>query len=984
MNSSNPCCIRLLGTPLVVAGGGQPITGRAVQRHRIALLALLTLGPGQGLSRERLLGHLWPESDPDRARHLLNQAIYQLRKALGEDAITSTGEELRLNEERVCADAVQFGRARALGDHATAVALYQGPFLDGFYLNEAVEFERWVERERSRLAGEFAKSLETLAEAAEADHDLRGAADWWRRRTDQDPFDSRVALRLMQALEADGNHAGALQHAMQHARLLREELEIAPAPEIAAFVDRLRTTATDSPSLTTRRRGVAAETQSHSRPWSAATVHPAPQTRSTETSPIDVLATPARAPTPSAGPKRHTLAITALTAAVAVLLMIWVASGTDDRWLHDEALPAIERYLDVADWESAYALAREAETRLPGNREVAELWPRIAWTVTIESEPEGATVLRQSYASGSTKWEVLGRTPLQGVRMPYGLSRIRLELDGYRPVLRALGGAHINWQELGPMDPDHVLVGPEMYRLDSAAVLPPDMVRVPGGVFLIGSDSVPVSDFLLGQYEVTNAEFKHFVDAGGYRRADLWDPIILRGETVPWPEAVAQFVDRTGRPGPSTWEAGYFPADEDDFPVSGVSWYEAAAFARFTGRELPTAHHWQHALANSMFPWLLPASNFASQRPRPVHQSTAMSHVGAFDLTGNVREWTATTIGSERVILGGSWTDPYYIAGTTDVSARPEDRSAGNGIRLAVTPDDPKIAAKLRAPIRKRATAAPVVTASPVTDDLYGAFSRIFDYDRSALDAVVESMDTTRLWIRERIALDAGYGAQRMPLHLYRPATGTPPYQTIVYWPGWDTFWLNDADVYFAKQVDFIVKSGRAVAFPIFRGTFERRVGDARRRPAFGTAEYRDNTVHTIKEMRRTVDYLETRSEIDGEAIAFFGYSWGGVNGPLAIAQEPRFRAAVIQIGLLPPMAATPEVDPINSLPRVRVPTLMFSGEFDPIVPRENRERYFALIGTPTAQKRHVIAIGGHFVPRELVIRETLDWLDRYLGRVER
>jgi dienelactone hydrolase len=136
--------------------------------------------------------------------------------------------------------------------------------------------------------------------------------------------------------------------------------------------------------------------------------------------------------------------------------------------------------------------------------------------------------------------------------------------------------------------------------------------------------------------------------------------------------------------------------------------------------------------------------------------------------------------------------------------------------------------------------------------------------------------------------------------------------------------------------------------------------------------------------LRRTVDYLETRADINAAAIGFFGYSWGGVNGPVALAQEPRLRVAVIQIGLLPPMAATPEVDPVNALPRVRVPTLMFSSEFDSMVPMENSNRYFSLIGTSPAQKRRVIAIGGHFIPRALVIRESLDWLDKHLGPVSR
>jgi dienelactone hydrolase len=250
------------------------------------------------------------------------------------------------------------------------------------------------------------------------------------------------------------------------------------------------------------------------------------------------------------------------------------------------------------------------------------------------------------------------------------------------------------------------------------------------------------------------------------------------------------------------------------------------------------------------------------------------------------------------------------------------------------------------------------------------------------LNAVLEVTHPTRVWVRERIQLDAAYGAEKMLLHLYLPTNAEPPYQTVVYWPGWDTFGLDDVDEYFAKQLDFIVKSGRAVAFPVYSGTFERRVGNVRTRPDFDTAAYRDNMINGIKDMRRAIDYLETRSDIDSETLAFFGYSWGGVNGPTALAQEPRLRVAVIDIGLLPPMATIPEVDPVNALPRVRVPLLMLSGEFDAMVPVANARRYFELLGTAPADKRHVVAVGGHFIPRAVVIRETIDWLDQRLGAV--
>jgi formylglycine-generating enzyme required for sulfatase activity/dienelactone hydrolase len=652
------------------------------------------------------------------------------------------------------------------------------------------------------------------------------------------------------------------------------------------------------------------------------------------------------------------------------------------RWLANRALPAVEDALNSADYEVAWAVVRDIERRIPDSPELARLWPRISWRVTLRSEPDGARVFRQGYGAPDDEWEDLGVTPLVGIRVPHGLSRLRFERQGYRPLVRALGGAHFNWAELGPGNPDALLVGPDIFRLDPEDALPSDMVRVEGWRMTIDGREVVVKDFFLDRHEVTNAAFKAFVDEGGYERKELWDPIVVRGAPVPWDEAMKLFVDGAGRPGPATWEAGTYREGEDDYPVSGVSWYEAAAFARFAARELPTAHHWQQALANAMFPWLLPASNFGGQGPRAVTSSRSMTHVGAYDMTGNVREWTSSRIGNQRIILGGSWHDPYYVAGTEDTAARPEDRTPGNGMRLALTADEPAVAARLHEPVETRTTVS-VNSPPPVSDDIYAAYRRVFDYDEKPLNASVGGADRGRLWTRERIEVDAGYGTERLPINLYVPTSGSPPFQAVVYWPGWDTFALSDADEYFERLVDFLVKSGRVVAFPVFKGTFERRLPQARR-PPFDSFEYRDNAIETVKDLRRAVDYLNTRSEIDREALAFVGYSWGGVNGPLALAIEPRLKVSVIVTGLLPLMPSIPEVDPVNALPRVRQPTLLLSGKFDAMVPLDNARRYFALLGTPADDKRHVLADGGHVIPRELLIRETVGWLDRHLGRPRR
>ncbi|MGE3841117.1 MAG: protein kinase [Vicinamibacterales bacterium] len=695
----------------------------------------------------------------------------------------------------------------------------------------------------------------------------------------------------------------------------------------------------------------------------------------------------AGAPSPTVVPARRSRspAVSVLAGLAAVVIaagVSWYSTrGVDAGWLNAEALPSIERHLNVADFESAYAVVRQIQTRMPESPELAELWNRLSWRVTIPSDPPGAKVFRRGYNSTEGPWEELGVTPLENVRIPFGLSRLRFELDGYQPLERAIGGAHLNWEELSRADLDGLLVGPDAYRLEpDGGAAPPEKVRVSGWSLAAGGETVRTEDFLIGRHEVTNAQYKTFVDANGYGRPELWEPPVMKGRTLSWDEAKALFVDRTGRPGPATWVAGDYPEGEGAFPVSGVSWYEAAAYARFKGEELPTARHWQRALAVAMFPWLLPISNFGGQGARAVTDSRAMTHVGAYDMTGNVREWTATRIGDERVILGGSWNDPYYIADARETAAPPWDRSTGNGFRLAVTRDEPAVAARLREPIQRTAVPSALEQA-PVSDAVYAAYGRVFDYQHGPLNASVDGVSRTRIWTRERIHFDAGYGNERVVLHLYLPTSGSAPYPTVVYWPGWDTFGLDDVDLYFGRQLDFLVKSGRAVAFPIYKGIFERSLGNSRLRPPFNTAEYRDNAIDGVKDLRRTIDYLETRSDIDARTLTYFGYSWGGVNGPLALAHEPRLRTAIIDIGMLPGMANTPEVDPVNALPRVRQPTLMLSGEFDALIPMDNANRYFALLGAPASDKRHVVALGGHFIPRDLLIRESLDWLDKYSRR---
>jgi DNA-binding SARP family transcriptional activator/TolB-like protein len=238
--------IEVLGNPVLRRPDG-PVTGRAAYRRRIALLAILAAARGRPVGRERLIGLLWPEQPAESARHALSEALYVLRKELGEETFVSHGDEVALNPQHVGSDLDDFERELEEGRPEGAVRLYRGPFLEGFYVSDAADFERWVEGERDRLARARARALQGLAEEAEAAERHFAAAEWWRKVAADDPFSSRLALRLMRALRAAGEHAAALRHAAAHTELLRGELGVAPDPELSAFVERLRAEAVPRP-----------------------------------------------------------------------------------------------------------------------------------------------------------------------------------------------------------------------------------------------------------------------------------------------------------------------------------------------------------------------------------------------------------------------------------------------------------------------------------------------------------------------------------------------------------------------------------------------------------------------------------------------------------------------------------------------------------------------------------------------------------------
>jgi len=262
-------------------------------------------------------------------------------------------------------------------------------------------------------------------------------------------------------------------------------------------------------------------------------------------------------------------------------------------------------------------------------------------------------------------------------------------------------------------------------------------------------------------------------------------------------------------------------------------------------------------------------------------------------------------------------------------------------------------------------------------------FRRLFAYDQRPLDAAVEQADTTEDWVRERVSFTAAYGAERVPAYLYLPRRGTPPFQTVVFFPGSGVLFQRSYPTAGTPPFDYVVKSGRAVLLPIYWGTFERNRNIPTDQPDT-TAAYRDRVVYWVRDFRRSVDYVASRPDLDSTRIGFMGYSWGGRLGPLLVALEPRVKVAVLYVAGLKLQRSLPEVDPFNYVSRVRVPVLMANGRYDFFFPIETSQiPLYRLLGTPPDRKRHVVYDGSHFVPRAMLVPEVVNWLDRWLGPVK-
>ena len=666
-----------------------------------------------------------------------------------------------------------------------------------------------------------------------------------------------------------------------------------------------------------------------------------------------------------------------------------------------EQLQQIENLAQAGDYFKAFQIALTAEKVLDNDSTLARLMPIIADKLTIITEPEGAQVYLKRFAPEEDRQfperEYVGLTPIENLRIGRGDYKVTIEKDGHVSVER-MASSELNRNEASfGVSPD-IKIEVRMQKLGEG---PEEMVFVPGDAYRLVSSGAPtqevvtLEDYYIDRYEVSNAQFKAFIQAGGYVKEEYWTyPFIEEGQQLSRAEAMALLVDRTGLRGPRGWSNQEYPEGKANHPVTGITWYEAAAYSAFVGKRLPTIFEWEKAARDGVvthfvgrvMPWGLSSArgarlraNFEGRGTAPVDSyGFGLSPYGAYNMAGNAKEWCLNEMMDGFVTLGGSWEGPDYLFYAFG-SLPGYSSSSALGFRcVKMSEADTGDQGAMRIDI-DAATPSYV----PVEETTFKSFLSHYQYDKRLLDAeVVETIETDD-WRREKVTF-AGVGGDRIIAYLYLPRRAAKPFQCINLIPGGDIFWSRGAADYAEWLLAAQIKAGRAVMALVPKYAVERPRDPDSVRPEVHTVGYRDMMVHWVKEYSIGLDYLATRGDIDMDKIAHLGFSWGAdAIGAVYAAIEDRYRSVIFIGGGIHPYIRLllPEANAINFAPYIKPPKLMLHGRYDEVAAFKTRALpLYTLMQEP---KRLALVDAGHMPPLEIRVPIINNWLDETLGPVK-
>ncbi|MGD8277616.1 MAG: SUMF1/EgtB/PvdO family nonheme iron enzyme [Gemmatimonadota bacterium] len=691
-----------------------------------------------------------------------------------------------------------------------------------------------------------------------------------------------------------------------------------------------------------------------------------------------------------------------------VALLAVVASGVlalqnrrnSTREAARRSLPSVVALADSGRYVEAWARLQEIEKAVGPDTTVERLTGVVTDVINVETDPPGASVEVIRFPRLGAAFGAIdaGTTPVAHLRVPRGDYRVLISLDGYAPAERIASGTLLRKEASIFAGATEVELAVPLQPLDMA---PTEMVFVPGGSYELVSHAAPRAEiaeldaYWIDRYEVTNEEYLRFIREGGYQHPEYWEaPFVDGGRMLRWEEGIRRLVDRSGLPGPRDWVGQQYPEGAADHPVTGITWYEAAAFARYADKRLPTLHQWEKAARNGriahsegvIMPWgyegpgegVEGRAAFGTTGTTPVDRYPfGISPFGVYAMAGNVREWTASAATGGHIATGGSWRDPAYLFNAIGVYG---DTFAANDLGFRCV--RPVAAAANRAGDLALDLDRRTPVYEPVDSATFQTLLTHYRYDRTTPDARIDERIETPDWTRERISWSEA-GGDRGLGYLFLPRSAGPPWQTLVYIPGLSAFFAETPARATEWALGPIIRTGRAVFTPVLRGMVGRPSGSGFTPPEPATVAFRDLMVEHATEMRRGIDYLETRDDIDMERLAYVGLSFGAGSRLVFAGADDRFGAVVFMGGGIDErlMPTLPEASNVNFAPYIRPPKLLLNGTTDDEHPWLTRGLpLWNLLREP--KHLELVEGAGHVPPVEARVPAITQFLDEVLGPV--
>ena len=518
-----------------------------------------------------------------------------------------------------------------------------------------------------------------------------------------------------------------------------------------------------------------------------------------------------------------------------------------------EVIPQIERLQSTDRSLEAVRLAERASRYAPEEvGRIRETW----FDLDIDTTPAGAEVTIRNYSDLDGQWHRFGTTPIRGSKVPFVPYRVRITKAGFAPI-----------------DISHP-VGPLTVTLIDEKSAEPGMVHVEGGPYSIGvAASVTMPDFWIDKFELTNREFQRFVEAGGYAdRKSLEGAAHRRQPNALFRRGRVAISRQNGKKRTDDMGARKLSRGKRRLPCRRHRLVRGGRLRPLCGQrtadDLPLVP--RDPRGGDAFADILKVSNFDARGPVRVGERQSVGVSGTYR-HGRQRQGVVRQSGRRQ-------SEPIYSRRRVEERAGyrfqeteardPWLRDASFGVRFVKNVGT--VSAAASAPVANvHGNPASLV---PVSDEEFRLYKRFYDYDRVPLDARVEAVDESPHWKKEKVSFAAAYGGERIPAYLFLPKNARPPYQTVVFFPTSYATAMRTSSVLDLWTFEFLVRSGRAVLYPVYQGTFERMgQGPA----ALGGTARRDREVQRAKDVFRAVDYLETDPEIDKQKVAYYSLSIG-------------------------------------------------------------------------------------------------------------